>query len=174
MFDTTISECAGRLVDPRNVETLEVLGVQFLTPPRDGDPCVMRGTVPLGITVPLHSQPDPETFIQVPGEIEGLSQSPEGLSGYPSGRTIFSMCRAGRSTPFEICRPRRQSCPRQHLKDRPVLPGSRRADRWGKPGIRILPSADAIQYFLKTSAAYGYWNATPEENACVGHSVTLR
>jgi quercetin dioxygenase-like cupin family protein len=83
MFDTTISECAGHLVDPRNVETLEVLGVQFLTPPRDGDPCVMRGTVPLGITVPLHSQPDPETFIQVPGEIEGLSQSPEGLSGYP-------------------------------------------------------------------------------------------
>jgi hypothetical protein len=87
MFDTTISECAGHLVDPRNVETLDVLGVQFLTPPRDGDPCVMRGTVPLGITVPLHSQPDPETFIQVPGEIEWLSQSPEACLGiHPTGR----------------------------------------------------------------------------------------
>ncbi|TIL37632.1 MAG: hypothetical protein E5Y61_01075 [Mesorhizobium sp.] len=36
------------------------------------------------------------------------------------------------------------------------------------------PSADAMQHFLKTAAAYGYWNATPEENASVGLSPTPR
>ncbi len=81
MLDTAIIERAGHLVDPRNVETLNVLGpvVQFLTPPRAGEPCVMRGTIPPGVTVPLHSHADPETFIQISGEIEGLSQSPEGF-----------------------------------------------------------------------------------------------
>lgn len=34
------------------------------------------------------------------------------------------------------------------------------------------PSAEAVQHFLKTAAAYGYWNATPEENASVGLSLT--
>ncbi|MER8671192.1 hypothetical protein NKH45_29175 [Mesorhizobium sp. M1156] len=58
-----------------SVETFDVLGpvVQFLTPPRDGEPCIMRGTVPPGVVVPLHSHADPETFIQIPGEVEGLS-----------------------------------------------------------------------------------------------------
>ncbi|RWN65916.1 MAG: hypothetical protein EOR99_19420 [Mesorhizobium sp.] len=61
MLDTAISERAAHLVDPRNVETLDMLGpvVQFLTAPRDGEPCVMRGTIPPGVTVPLHSHADP-------------------------------------------------------------------------------------------------------------------
>ena len=33
------------------------------------------------------------------------------------------------------------------------------------------PSREAIQRFLKVSERYGYWNATPEENARVGLSV---
>jgi len=30
------------------------------------------------------------------------------------------------------------------------------------------PSAKVIQHFLETSERYGYWNATPEENARIG------
>jgi hypothetical protein len=30
------------------------------------------------------------------------------------------------------------------------------------------PSAEAIERFLATAERYGYWNATPEENAEVG------
>ena len=30
------------------------------------------------------------------------------------------------------------------------------------------PSPEAIERFLQTSARYGYWNATPDENAAVG------
>ncbi len=30
------------------------------------------------------------------------------------------------------------------------------------------PTPEAIQQFLDTAERYGYWNATPEENAAVG------
>jgi hypothetical protein len=45
------------------------------------------------------------------------------------------------------------------LDHSPVTTGSR------SPGP---PSADQVQRFLATSARYGYWNASPEENARVG------
>jgi len=44
----------------------------------------------------------------------------------------------------------------------PVAPGS------APPGP---PSTDRVQLFLETSARYGYWNASPEENARVGISL---
>jgi hypothetical protein len=56
----------AHLVDLRDAETIDVLGptIQFLTPPgpSDDDPCVMRGIIPPGVPVPLHSHRDPETF----------------------------------------------------------------------------------------------------------------
>ena len=33
------------------------------------------------------------------------------------------------------------------------------------------PTLDGIQHFVKTAALYGYWLATPEENASVGIRV---
>lgn len=33
------------------------------------------------------------------------------------------------------------------------------------------PSAEAIRQFLETARRYGYWMATPEENAAVGLAV---
>ncbi|AZN99804.1 cupin domain-containing protein [Mesorhizobium sp. M9A.F.Ca.ET.002.03.1.2] len=115
MFDTTISGRAGHPVDPHN-----------------GEPCVMGGTVPPGVTVPLHSHADPETFIQISGEIEGLSQSPEGfvwvsirpgdIFHVPGGAKHLSKP-VGRSGSHES---------RQHVTDRPVLPRSRQADHRGK------------------------------------------
>jgi quercetin dioxygenase-like cupin family protein len=64
-------------VDPSAAETIEVLGptVRILTPPTgdDGAPCLMRGTIPPGGRVPLHSHGDVETFIVLAGEVDGLS-----------------------------------------------------------------------------------------------------
>ncbi len=34
------------------------------------------------------------------------------------------------------------------------------------------PSPEAIERFLKVAARYGYWNATPEENASYGIALT--
>lgn len=40
----------------------------------------MRGTIPPGVVVPMHSHPDPETFLPLSGELEGLVVSPEGFA----------------------------------------------------------------------------------------------
>ena len=53
--------------------TLEFLGptLEFLTPDHnDHDPCVLRGTIPAGVAIPLHSHADVETFVGVFGELE--------------------------------------------------------------------------------------------------------
>ena len=81
MTASTATERVARLVDPRGLETIDVLGptIQYLTSPDagDGEPCVMRGTIPPGVAVPLHSHADPETFLMVSGEVEGLELSGE-------------------------------------------------------------------------------------------------
>jgi quercetin dioxygenase-like cupin family protein len=48
--------------------------VEFLTSPEDpqNDFCVIRGTVPPGVSVPLPSHADTEDFLVISGELEGL------------------------------------------------------------------------------------------------------
>ena len=55
---------------------------------------------------------------------------------------------------------------------------TRQSEFFQEVGTRAVPgvyaasaSREAIQRFLKVSERYGYWNATPEENARVGLSV---
>ena len=79
------------LIDLNRAETIEVLGptVQLLTPP-DGDnatPCVMRGTIPPGGLVPLHSDADLETFLEIAGALDGVT--------YEDGRATWVRVRAG-------------------------------------------------------------------------------
>src|SRR5919108_4342558 len=74
---------AAHLVDLGKAETVEVMGplVQFLTAPakEDGAPCTMRGTLPPGVLVPLHSHADPETYLVVSGEADALVEKEGGL-----------------------------------------------------------------------------------------------
>ncbi|MBO0792431.1 MAG: cupin domain-containing protein, partial [Ktedonobacteraceae bacterium] len=48
--------------------------IAFLTLPEEihNDFCVLRGTIPPGARVPLHSHPDTEDFLVLSGEVEGL------------------------------------------------------------------------------------------------------
>jgi hypothetical protein len=48
-----------------------------------GAPCLMRGTIPPGVFVPLRSHLDPETFIQLSGCLEGLSETRDGFRWLP-------------------------------------------------------------------------------------------
>lgn len=55
--------------------TIDVLGptIQYVTLPAEtGGPCVMRGTIPAGVSIPLHSHGDPDTFVMLSGSVEGL------------------------------------------------------------------------------------------------------
>lgn len=158
---TDSAERVAHLVDPDGVETIEVFGptIQFLTSPDDGEhaPCVMRGTTPPGAVVPLHSHADPETFLALSGEFEALAY-------------------AGREFNWVRVRP----------GDVLHIPGGAKhalRNRSREPAVNILvstarigrffrevaaPSGDPIEHFLATAERYGYWNATPEENAAVG------
>jgi hypothetical protein len=100
-----LAEIAHR-IDPSRIETLDVTGptVQFLTPVEDDAPCIMRGTIPPGVVIPVHSHPEPETFIAIEGELEGLSETPEGSIGSASDRAMCSTCRVAPSTPGETAR----------------------------------------------------------------------
>src|SRR4051795_7410419 len=73
----------ARRVAASTSETVDVMGpsIRFLTPLEEGDdtPCLMRGTIPPGVAVPLHSHADSETFLQVSGEIEALVEAEGGF-----------------------------------------------------------------------------------------------
>ena len=79
---------------PKYGGTRYVLGprIQFLTAlsENDDDYCLIKGTVPAGVVVPLHSHAERETFYVVGGEIQGLQAL--GLSAFggaqAAGRTV--------------------------------------------------------------------------------------
>jgi quercetin dioxygenase-like cupin family protein len=146
------------------METVNVLGptVEILTPPGDDDaPCAMRGAIPAGGIVPLHSHPEPETFIVISGDVEGLVHTGYDLRWIPLG--------AG---------------------DVLHVPGDARhawRNRSARPAVSLVvtvqriarffrevataggpPSEEEVRHFLEVADRFGYWNATPEENAAVG------
>jgi quercetin dioxygenase-like cupin family protein len=176
MSDLAPARGAAHLVDPRNVETLDVMGatVELLTRPATDDlsPCAMRGTIPPGAVVPLHSHPDPETFVAVSGEVEGFAEA-DGGSGWvriAPGDIFHVPGGAGhafrnRSPWPAVAIVVSTSRMRRFFREigTPVTPEARQP-----PGP---PSAEAIQRFLETAARYGHWNATPEENAQVDLSL---
>ncbi|RRI07763.1 cupin domain-containing protein [Mesorhizobium tamadayense] len=168
----------AHLVDVRATEMIEIQGptIQFLTPlaaigstADDDGPCVMRGTIPPGVSVPLHSHHDPETFLTLSGELEGLAESRRGFEWIriepgdvfhvPGGArhafrnigqeaAVMNIVSTARIARFfrEVGRP---------------VPAS------GEPPLGP-PSAETIRHFLATAEKYGYWNASPEENARIG------
>jgi len=128
----------------------------------------MRGTVPPGAVVPLHSHADPETFVVLSGELEGLVMSPAGFTWVPVGPgDVFHVPgnakHAWRNTSREPAVAIVVSTPRIGRFFREVGTPVDPADTTARP-----PSDAAIQQFLQVAERYGYWNATPEENADVG------
>jgi mannose-6-phosphate isomerase-like protein (cupin superfamily) len=167
-------EPAAYLVDPDKIETFGLLGpaIQFLTPSEDAGiaPCVMRGTVPPGSCVPLHSHADPETFIIVSGELEALTKPAEGYrwTGLKAGDILH--------VPGGAKHAWRNTSPKPAVAIVVTTPKLGRflleiseAMIPGRPPS--APSAERIRYFNETAERYGYWNATAEENAEVGLSV---
>ena len=71
-----------RIADGTWNDVLDVLGptVEFLTrPAAQGSFCVLRGVLPPGMTVPLHSHDDAEDFLVLAGPHQVLTQGTDGL-----------------------------------------------------------------------------------------------
>jgi quercetin dioxygenase-like cupin family protein len=160
----------AHLVDWRDFERFDVMGpvVQFLAPVTGNPdlPCVMRGTVAPGVIIPLHSHADPETFIQVSGELECLAES--------AGASAWMRIRPGEV--FHV--PGGAKHAFRNRSSEPavsIIVSTRKLGSFlASIGIRAsqpdagLVSPERIQKFLTTAETFGYWNAGPEENARFG------
>jgi quercetin dioxygenase-like cupin family protein len=168
----TPADATAHLVDPRRTRALDVLGptIQYMTEvgQADGEPCVMRGTVPPGASVPLHSHTDPETFVGLSGHVEALVDGPGGPSWIGIGpRDVFHVPGGARHA-F------------RNRSDEPavmIVVSTARMGRFfrevGTPADQATaaaspPSGAAVQRFVQAAERYGHWLAGPEENAEVG------
>jgi quercetin dioxygenase-like cupin family protein len=162
-------------VDPTSLETLDVLGprVQFLTPLEGGaeEPLVLGGKIPPGVVIPLHSHADPETFITLSGRIEALAEGdgrfdwteivPGEVFHVPGGAK-HGFRNPGTQPAVQIVLTTQRLGRFFREVGTPVEPGA---------GPTRAPSAQELARFLDVARRYGYWNASPEENARVGIEV---
>jgi uncharacterized RmlC-like cupin family protein len=159
-MDTEMEGVVGRRID------LFGPTVEFLSTPSDAEAfCALRGTIPPGASVPLHSHADDEDFYIVSGEILALRQ---GAQGYES-----AVCGAGdhvrlpggvrhgfrnvSSEPFVSLVVTTTTLGRFFLEmGRPL-------DEASQP-----PTPEDFVRRVSVAAKYGYWLASPEENVAVG------
>lgn len=153
---------------------LDVFGptVEFLTSPSQEGAvyCVMKGTVPAGVTVPMHSHSDDESFFRLSGAVQvltpvgdhfawsdvqsggfvhvigGVKHAWRNILREPAVQLVTTTARLGRFF-LEV--------------GRPVTPG--------KPAAP--PTPEEIQRFAQVAAKYGHWLGDPSENAAVGISL---
>jgi quercetin dioxygenase-like cupin family protein len=142
----------AQLVDLDTAPILGVLGPTVQRVVADGDvaPCVIRGTVPPGVSIGLHSHPEPETFIALSGALEGYAGD------------HWELIRAG--DVFHIP---------------PDIPHGFR-NRGAEPAVMFIVTTGrvwrffedvaggSVRRFIETAERYGHWLGTPEDNAAVG------
>ncbi|WP_327142084.1 cupin domain-containing protein [Nocardia sp. NBC_01327] len=159
--------------NPTTGMIIDLLGptIEFMTAPDDdeNDFCVMRGVVPPGGFVPLHSHSDTEGFVVVSGAVQvlrGDSDNPPEWLGAAAGDYVHmggAAAHAWRnigSTPAIV-----------------LVVATNRLGRFmrdaGRPVSEALtpPTPQDLARFAGAAANYGFWMADREQNAAVG--ITL-
>lgn len=144
----------------------------FLTTPEQAEDgfCVMKGIIPPGAAVPLHSHADTEDFYVLSGSIEYLRETAQGLR--------WEQVKTG---DFIHVPPNAKHAWR-NLSSEPVTNLIVTTDKMarfflevGRPvtGTPQPVSPEDLERFAAISARYGYWNATPEENARAGLQISF-
>jgi quercetin dioxygenase-like cupin family protein len=167
-----ISKVVYRIAGRTPAHALDVFGptVEFVRWPDDADAdfCVMRGVVPPGVTVPLHSHDDAEDFYIVAGTQQVLTQGAQGLGWRDAHAGDYVRVPGG--------------IPHAHrnISNEPAIDlivTTVRLGRFflevGRPltGSLQPPTPEEIAHFVTVAANYGYILGTPEENAAVGIEV---
>ena len=162
------SKILDRIVDTSHGMSFDVLGpvVEFLTSPDgQGEPCVMKGTIPPGAVVPLHSHPDSEAFFVIAGTQQVLTKSATDVAWHEVQAGDYVYIAPG--TPHAW---------RNDSED-PVIdlivttpPLGRFFQEAGKPtdGASLPPSPGDLARMVAVAAKYHYWLGSVEENAAVG------
>jgi quercetin dioxygenase-like cupin family protein len=142
--------------------TVEILNQPSLA---DDSLCVIRGVIPAGVIVPLHSHDDAEDFFIIDGTQQVLTESAAGLQ--------WADARAGdyvRVPPGTMHAHRNVSG--QPAVDLIITTAKmgRFFTEAGRPtdGTPQPPSPEDVERFVATALKYGYVMGTPEQNAAVG------
>lgn len=153
------------LTKESGTDIMDVLGptIEFLT--ENHEFCVMRGIVPPGVTVPLHSHEDPEDFFIVSGTQQVLIKTADGMRWVDAHagdyvRVVGSALHAHRN-----------------VSDRPavdiIITTMRMGQLFREIGRPVTETPmpvtpEALAHFMEASARYGVRLGTREENAAVG------
>jgi quercetin dioxygenase-like cupin family protein len=159
----TIDTGAGRgavRLRPGELETLDVLGarIEFLQPQpaSDGVPLALRGTLPPGAVVPLHSHPEPETFLLLEGAVQAFGED-------EAGRVRRTTVRPGEvfHVPGDVRHGWRNAGPAPAVQ---LVVTTARLGRF----FRDVAAAPGPDQFRDIARRYGHWLATPEESTEAG------
>lgn len=155
-------------------QTFIVLGVllQFLSTPEqiNDQISVMRGTVPSGVVIPLHSHADPEVFYVLNGSLEVFqAEGPsEGWNTVTAGEVVSipgnvrHALRNASSSPGTLIAVSKQKLYRFFRElARPFDPSRPPAP----------PTPDEIQQLFRAAEKFEYWLASRDENADIGISL---
>jgi len=150
---------------------LDVLGptVEFMVLPSESEDryCVLKGTIPQGVSVPLHSHPDDESFFLFSGTVQALVQRQDGFESIAMHAGDF------RHVPQGVTHAWKNQSNEPAIA---IIVTTSRLGRFfqevGRPAaagaFRPPPSPAEIQRFAEVAARYHHRLASPEENAAVG------
>lgn len=143
--------------------------IQFLTSPQEAGEqlCVLRGVIPPGAVVPIHSHAGVESFYLLSGQQDVLREE--------DGEFRWTVCSPG---DFVEVPSGAKHAFRNHFSEPAVsliTTTAKLGHFFEEIGRPVLPShhpepptPEDLQRFVEISRRYGYWLATPEENAAVG------
>ncbi len=151
----------------RTILDVAGLTVEFLTAPQDAprDFCVMRGTIPPGAVVPIHSHDSTEAFLIISGTKQALVPGEHGLEWQDVHEGDYVQIASGEAHAL------------RNVSREPVIEliiTNPRLGEWfqeaGRPvtGDPGPPTPDDLARLIAVSAKYGYRLGTPEENRAAG------
>ena len=151
-------------------QTFIVLGVllQFLSTPEqiNDQISVMRGTVPSGVVIPLHSHADPEIFYVLNGSLEVFQA--EGWQTVTAGEVV--------SIPGNVRHAVRNASPSPitliTVSKQELYSFFRELARPFDPNRPPAPpSPEEMQQLFSVAEKHEYWLASSDENAAIGISL---
>jgi quercetin dioxygenase-like cupin family protein len=155
-------------------QTFIVLGVllQFLSTPEqiNDQISMMRGTVPSGVVIPLHSHADPEIFYVLNGSLEVFqAEVPSaGWQTVSAGEVV--------SIPGNVRHALRNTSPSPITS---ITVSKQELYRFFRELARPFdpnrppapPTPEEMRQFFSAAQKYEFWFASPDENAAIGISL---